>query len=64
MRIVGGFAAPEISSMNFPIPYARTAIALAATLALGACGGDSSTTIDTAATTAALQADVQNNVVI
>jgi acid phosphatase len=64
MRIVGGFAAPEISSMNFPIPYARTAIALAATLALGACGGDSSTTIDTAATTAALQADVQNIVVI
>ncbi|HZW76581.1 MAG TPA: acid phosphatase [Caldimonas sp.] len=64
MRIVGGFAAPETPSMNSSIPYARTAIALATTLALGACGGDSSTTIDSAATTAALQADVQNIVVI
>jgi len=50
--------------MNASIPYARTAIAVAATFALSACGGDSSTTIDTAATTAALQADVQNIVVI
>jgi len=50
--------------MNALIPSARTAIALATTLVLGACGGVNSTTIDTAATTAALQADVQTIVVI
>jgi acid phosphatase len=50
--------------MNAPIPYVSTAISLATTLALGACGGVNSTTIDTAATTAALQADVQTIVVI